>query len=161
MATAHSVYDFTIATSTGDEKALQDHQGKVLLIVNTASKCGFTPQYQGLQELHDKYHEHGLVVIALPCNQFGKQEPGSNAEVQEFCQINYGLSFPVMGKIDVNGAGRHPLYSYLTEQAGGLITDSIKWNFTKFLIDRDGQVVDRFSSIQKPASIAAHIEKLL
>jgi len=156
-----TIYDFSVRTSSGDEKSLQDYRGKVLLIVNTASKCGFTPQYEGLQALYDQYHERGLVVIAMPCNQFGKQEPGSNAEVQEFCQINYGLSFPVMGKIDVNGANRHTLYSYLTEQAGGLITDGIKWNFTKFLIDRDGQVVKRFGSISKPEAIASDIEKLL
>ena len=156
-----SIYDLSVPTSKGDEKSLEDYRGKVLLIVNTASKCGFTPQYEGLQALHEKHSESGLVVIAMPCNQFGKQEPGSNAEVQEFCQINYGLSFPVMGKIDVNGANRHPLYSYLTEQAGGLITDGIKWNFTKFLIDRDGQVVKRFGSISKPEAIASDIEKLL
>ncbi|MCT2529822.1 glutathione peroxidase [SAR92 clade bacterium H921] len=156
-----SIYDFNVPTSSGDEQSLQDYRGKVLLIVNTASKCGFTPQYEGLQTLYDQYHEKGLVVIAMPCNQFGKQEPGSNAEVQEFCQVNYGLSFPVMGKIDVNGANRHPLYAYLTKQAGGLITDGIKWNFTKFLIDRDGQVVKRFGSISKPEAIASDIEALL
>lgn len=156
-----SIYDFNVPTSSGDEQSLQDYRGKVLLIVNTASKCGFTPQYEGLQTLYDQYHEKGLVVIAMPCNQFGKQEPGSNAEVQEFCQVNYGLSFPVMGKIDVNGANRHPLYAYLTKQAGGVITDGIKWNFTKFLIDRDGQVVKRFGSISKPEAIASDIEALL
>tara|TARA_B110000046_G_scaffold186022_1_gene231479 strand:+ start:4901 stop:5380 length:480 start_codon:yes stop_codon:yes gene_type:complete len=156
-----SIYDFKVPTSGGDEQSLQDYRGKVLLIVNTASKCGFTPQYEGLQALYDQYHARGLVVIAMPCNQFGKQEPGSNAEVQEFCQINYGLSFPVMGKIDVNGTNRHPLYAYLTKQAGGLITDGIKWNFTKFLIDRDGQVVKRFGSVSKPSTIASDIESLL
>ncbi|MDA9664356.1 MAG: glutathione peroxidase [Porticoccaceae bacterium] len=161
MTVSTSIYDFNVPTSSGDEQSLQDYRGKVLLIVNTASKCGFTPQYEGLQTLYDQYHEKGLVVIAMPCNQFGKQEPGSNAEVQEFCQVNYGLSFPVMGKIDVNGANRHPLYAYLTKQAGGLITDGIKWNFTKFLIDRDGQVVKRFGSISKPEAIASDIEALL
>ncbi|MDA9687411.1 glutathione peroxidase [bacterium] len=161
MTVSTSIYDFNVPTSSGDEQSLQDYRGKVLLIVNTASKCGFTPQYEGLQTLYDQYHEKGLVVIAMPCNQFGKQEPGSNAEVQEFCQVNYGLSFPVMGKIDVNGANRHPLYAYLTKQAGGVITDGIKWNFTKFLIDRDGQVVKRFGSISKPEAIASDIEALL
>ena len=156
-----SIYDLSVPTSKGDEKSLEDYRGKVLLIVNTASKCGFTPQYEGLQALHDKHSERGLVVIAMPCNQFGKQEPGSNAEVQEFCQMNYGLSFPVMGKIDVNGPNRHPLYAYLTQQAGGIITDGIKWNFTKFLVDREGNVVKRFGSISKPADIAKDIEKLL
>jgi len=161
MTQANSVYEFTVPTSTGEEKSLEDYRGNVLLVVNTASKCGFTPQYQGLQSLYDQYQERGLVIIAMPCNQFGGQEPGSNAEVQEFCQLNYGLSFPVMGKIEVNGSGRHPLYSYLTAQAKGIVTESIKWNFTKFLVDRQGQVVKRFAPITKPADMAASIEKLL
>lgn len=161
MSQAHNIYDFSVPTSTGEEQALSDYQGKVVLIVNTASKCGFTPQYEGLQTLHDTYAERGLVIIALPCNQFRGQEPGTNAEVQEFCQMNYGLSFPVMGKIEVNGEGRHPLYHYLTEQAGGLFNNNIKWNFTKFLVDRNGQVVDRFATITKPADLAKSIEKLL
>ena len=161
MSQAKSIYEYSVPNSTGDQQSLTAYEGKVLLIVNTASKCGFTPQYEGLQVLHDSYAERGLVIVALPCNQFGGQEPGSNAEVQEFCQMNYGLSFPVMGKIDVNGEGRHPLYSYLTTQTGGLFTDNIKWNFTKFLVDRKGQVVDRFASITKPADLAKSIEKLL
>ncbi|MGB1402628.1 MAG: glutathione peroxidase [Porticoccaceae bacterium] len=161
MSQAHNIYDFSVPTSTGEEQALSDYQGKVVLIVNTASKCGFTPQYEGLQTLHDTYAERGLVIIALPCNQFRGQEPGTNAEVQEFCQMNYGLSFPVMGKIEVNGEGRHPLYHYLTKQAGGLFNNNIKWNFTKFLVDRNGQVVDRFATITKPADLAKSIEKLL
>ena len=156
-----SIYDLSVPTSKGDEKSLEDYRGKVLLIVNTASKCGFTPQYEGLQALHDKHSERGLVVIAMPCNQFGKQEPGSNAEVQEFCQMNYGLSFPVMGKIDVNGPNRHPLYAYLTQQAGGIITDGIKWNFTKFLIGKDGTPVARFSPPTAPLSFEKEIERLL
>jgi glutathione peroxidase len=161
MSEASSVYEFSVPTSTGDEQSLKAYQGKVLLIVNTASKCGFTPQYEGLQQLHDRYAQQGLEIVAMPCNQFRGQEPGTNAEVQEFCQMNYGLSFPVMGKIDVNGPGRHPLYSYLTSQAGGLFNDNIKWNFTKFLVDRQGQVVERFATITKPADIAKAIEKLL
>lgn len=161
MTETNSVYEFSVPTSTGEEKALEDYRGKVLLIVNTASKCGFTPQYQGLQSLYDQYAERGLVILAMPCNQFGGQEPGSNAEVQEFCQLNYGLSFPVMGKIEVNGSSRHPLYTYLTASAKGLITESIKWNFTKFLVNREGQVTRRFAPITKPADIAADIEKLL
>ena len=156
-----SIYDYSVPNSAGEEISLGDYQGKVILIVNTASKCGFTSQYSGLQDLYDQFKDQGLVVIALPCNQFGGQEPGSNAEVQEFCQMNYGLSFPVMGKIDVNGPGRHPLYSHLTSQAAGLFNDNIKWNFTKFLVDRQGQVVDRFGSITKPADMAKSIEKLL
>jgi len=161
MSQPDSIYDFSVPTSSGDEQALDAYRGKVVLIVNTASKCGFTPQYEGLQKLHDTYAERGLVIIALPCNQFRGQEPGTNAEVQEFCQMNYGLSFPVMGKIEVNGAGRHPLYSYLTNQAGGLFNNNIKWNFTKFLVDREGQVTDRFATITKPADLAKSIEKLL
>ncbi len=161
MSQPSSVYDFSVPTSAGEEQALSAYQGKVMLIVNTASKCGFTPQYEGLQTLYNNYAERGLEIIALPCNQFRGQEPGSNAEVQEFCQMNYGLSFPVMGKIEVNGPGRHPLYSYLTQQAGGIFNDNIKWNFTKFLVDRNGQVVARFATITKPDALAKSIEKLL
>jgi glutathione peroxidase len=157
----NTIYDFSLPTSDQGEQSLADFKGKVILIVNTASQCGFTPQYEGLQTLHDKYHENGLVVVAVPCNQFGAQEPGSNETIQEFCQLNYGLSFPVMGKIDVNGANQHPLYNYLTTQAKGLITDSIKWNFTKFLVDKEGTVVERFAPITKPDAIERHIEKLL
>ncbi|MDC0494709.1 glutathione peroxidase [bacterium] len=157
----NTIYDFSLPTSNQGEQSLADFKGKVILIVNTASQCGFTPQYEGLQTLHDKYHENGLVVVAVPCNQFGAQEPGSNETIQEFCQLNYGLSFPVMGKIDVNGANQHLLYNYLTTQAKGLITDSIKWNFTKFLVDKEGAVVERFAPITKPDAIERHIEKLL
>ncbi len=161
MSETQSIYDFSVPTSSGDQQSLRDYQGKVVLIVNTASKCGFTPQYEGLQRLHDKYSERGLAVVAMPCNQFGAQEPGSNAAVQEFCQLNYGLSFPVMGKIEVNGSGQHPLYAHLTKQAKGLITDSIKWNFTKFLVNRDGQVIERFAPVTKPEAISKNIEELL
>ena len=161
MSETQSIYDFSVPTSSGDQQSLRDYQGKVVLIVNTASKCGFTPQYEGLQRLHDKHSERGLVVVAMPCNQFGAQEPGSNAAVQEFCQLNYGLSFPVMGKIEVNGSGQHPLYAHLTKQAKGLITDSIKWNFTKFLVNRDGQVIERFAPVTKPEAISKNIEELL
>ena len=161
MSQNDSIYDFSINTCTGDSKALEDYRGKVLLIVNTASKCGFTPQYEGLQALHDKYQEQGLVTIAMPCNQFGAQEPGSDATIQEFWHVNYGLRFPVMAKVDVNGSDQHPLYRYLTKQAGGLITDSIKWNFTKFLVDREGNVKERFAPLTKPESIEKHIENLL
>jgi glutathione peroxidase len=161
MSESSTIYEYSVPTGNGDDQSLEAYKDKVVLIVNTASKCGFTPQYEGLQKLHDSYADRGLVIIALPCNQFRNQEPGSNAEVQEFCQLNYGLSFPVMGKIDVNGAGRHPLYSFLTKKAGGLFNDNIKWNFTKFLVDRNGQVVDRFGSITKPADLAKPIEALL
>ena len=154
MTSSATIYDFTIPTSNNQEKSLADYKGNVVLIVNTASQCGFTPQYEGLQALHNSYSDRGLVVVAMPCNQFGAQEPGSNDSIQEFCQLNYGLSFPVMGKVDVNGAAQHPLYSYLTKQAKGLITDSIKWNFTKFLINREGQVTERFApvTVGKPPS---------
>ena len=161
MSETQSIYDFSVPTSSGYQQSLRDYKGKVVLIVNTASKCGFTPQYEGLQRLHDKYSERGLVVVAMPCNQFGAQEPGSNAAVQEFCQLNYGLSFPVMGKIEVNGSGQHPLYAHLTKQAKGLITDSIKWNFTKFLVNRNGQVIERFAPVTKPEAISKNIEELL
>jgi glutathione peroxidase len=156
-----TIYDFTVPTSNGQEQSLADYKGKVVLIVNTASQCGFTPQYEGLEILHNNYSERGLVVVAMPCNQFGAQEPGNNDSIQEFCQLNYGLSFPVMGKIDVNGAAQHPLYRYLTKQAKGLITDSIKWNFTKFLVNREGLVIERFASVTKPDALAKHIEQLL
>ncbi|MDC0172560.1 glutathione peroxidase [Gammaproteobacteria bacterium] len=161
MTNSTTIYDFTVPTSNGQEQSLADYKGKVVLIVNTASQCGFTPQYEGLETLHNNYSERGLVVVAMPCNQFGAQEPGNNDSIQEFCQLNYGLSFPVMGKIDVNGAAQHPLYRYLTKQAKGLITDSIKWNFTKFLVNREGQVIKRFASVTKPDALAQHIEKLL
>ena len=161
MTRSTTIYDFTVPTSNGQEQSLADYKGKVVLIVNTASQCGFTPQYEGLEILHSNYSERGLVVVAMPCNQFGAQEPGNNDSIQEFCQLNYGLSFPVMGKIDVNGAAQHPLYRYLTKQAKGLITDSIKWNFTKFLVNREGQVIERFASVTKPDALAKHIEKLL
>lgn len=161
MTRSTTIYDFSVPTSNGQEQSLADYKGKVVLIVNTASQCGFTPQYEGLEILHNNYSERGLVVVAMPCNQFGAQEPGNNDSIQEFCQLNYGLSFPVMGKIDVNGAAQHPLYRYLTKQAKGLITDSIKWNFTKFLVNREGQVIERFASVTKPDALAKHIEKLL
>jgi len=161
MSNNQSIYDFTVADSSGNPVSLEDYRGKVLLIVNTASKCGFTPQYTQLQELYDQYSDRDFVVLALPCNQFGAQEPGTNAEVQEFCQLNYGLSFPVMGKIDVNGKSQHALYTFLKSQAGGVLNSNIKWNFTKFLVDRQGTVVKRYAPIRKPNAIAADIEKLL
>jgi glutathione peroxidase len=161
MVAEKSVYDFTIPNSIGEQKSLIEYKGKVILIVNTASQCGFTPQYEGLQNLHNQYYDKGLIILAVPCNQFGAQEPGSNVKIQEFCQLNYGLSFPVMGKVDVNGTRQHPLFTFLTKEAKGIITDSIKWNFTKFLIDREGMVVERFAPVKKPESIASHIERLL
>ena len=155
------IYQFTIATAAGQPQPLEAYRGRVLLIVNTASKCGFTPQYAGLQELHDQYHQRGLTILALPCNQFGGQEPGSNEEIQNFCQVNYGLSFPVMGKLAVNGDAAHPLYQWLKSERGGLLGSNIKWNFTKFLIGRDGQVLERFAPLTKPAKLSAAIEQAL
>ena len=133
----------------------------MLLIVNTASKCGFTPQFEGLEELHQSYKDQGLVVIGFPCNQFGSQDPGSNEEIGAFCQKNYGVSFLMMEKVDVNGENEHPLYTWLKKQEGGFLTDGIKWNFTKFLINRQGEVVDRYAPTTKPKALESEIVKLL
>ena len=133
---SESVFDFTCQSAAGSDKPLSEYQGKVMLVVNTASKCGFTPQFAGLEELYGKYREQGLEILGFPCNQFGKQDPGSNGEITEFCQLNYGVSFPMFGKIEVNGGGADPLFKPLKSEApGALGTESIKWNFTKFLID--------------------------
>ncbi|GGA03049.1 glutathione peroxidase [Blastomonas marina] len=157
-----TIADFNVATNDGSKLDLAEMQGKVLLIVNTASKCGFTPQYKGLQELHERYSEQGFDVLGFPSNQFGEQEPGSNEEIAEFCSVNYDISFPLMAKVEVNGDHAEPLYKWLREEAKGLMgTTSIKWNFTKFLVDRDGNVVRRYPPTVAPASIAADIEKLL
>ncbi len=157
-----NVFDFSCSTSSGDERSLADYRGKVLLVVNTASKCGFTPQFAGLEEMYEKYRERGLEILGFPCNQFGKQDPGSNEEITEFCQLNYGVSFPMFGKIEVNGRGADPLYQHLKKAApGALGTRGIKWNFTKFLINRDGEVLKRFSPATTPAQIEKEIEQLL
>ena len=157
-----NVFDFSCSTSSGDERSLADYRGKVLLVVNTASKCGFTPQFAGLEEMYEKYRERGLEILGFPCNQFGKQDPGSNEEITEFCQLNYGVSFPIFGKIEVNGRGADPLYQHLKKAApGALGTRGIKWNFTKFLINRDGEVLKRFSPATTPARIEKEIEQLL
>lgn len=157
-----TIADFSAKLSNGETIDLSDKQGKVLLIVNTASKCGFTPQYAGLEQLWKKYGERGLEILAFPCNQFGGQEPGSADEIAEFCQVNYGLSFPVMAKIEVNGDGATPLYDWLKSEAPGVLgSKRIKWNFTKFLVDRGGQVVKRYAPTDKPASLEKDIEALL
>ncbi len=157
-----ALYDFTADRADHQSVSLGDYRGRVLLIVNTASKCGFTPQYEGLEALQQNYHAQGFDVLAFPCNQFGKQEPGTESEIVEFCSLNYGASFPIFAKIEVNGAGSHPLYQWLRKQASGILgTGSIKWNFTKFLVDREGNVVKRYGSAAKPEKIAADIEKLL
>jgi glutathione peroxidase len=157
-----SIYDIEVETLTGQRRTLRDYEGKVLLVVNTASQCGFTPQYEGLEALHRKYADRGLVVLGFPCNQFGAQEPGSESEIASFCQLNYGVTFPMHSKIDVNGPGAHPLFKRLTSAQKGLLGSSrIKWNFTKFLLDRRGDVVARYAPMTKPEKIASDIEKLL
>ncbi|MCL6452949.1 MAG: glutathione peroxidase [Alicyclobacillus sp.] len=146
-----SVYDFSVETADGRTQSLSAYTGKVLLIVNTASRCGFTPQYAGLQALYEKHRDEGFAVLGFPCNQFGGQEPGSNDEIQTFCHSKYHVTFPVFAKIDVNGDGAHPLYKYLKEQEPGVLgTEAIKWNFTKFLVDREGRVVKRFAPNTTP-----------
>jgi glutathione peroxidase len=157
-----SVYDFTAKNLAGQDVSLSDFRGQVLLIVNTASKCGFTPQYAGLEELYEKLHPEGLTILGFPCNQFGAQEPGSESEIGAFCQKNYGISFPMFAKIDVNGADAHPLYQYLKKDRKGLLgTEAIKWNFTKFLIGRDGEPVARYAPQTKPEDLEAPVRKLL
>lgn len=157
-----TIYDYSIKTSDGRDKLLDEYQGKVLLIVNTASQCGFTPQYQALETLYRRYQNQGFAVLAFPCNQFGHQEPGSDPEIQEFCTARYDVSFPVFAKIEVNGGHAHPLYRFLkNEKPGVLGSKGIKWNFTKFLVDRSGRVVMRYAPTDKPESLAGDIEQLL
>ncbi len=157
-----SVYEFEALQITGKSVSLQQFKGKPLLIVNTASACGFTPQFAGLEELHKTYGKKGLVVLGFPCNQFGAQDSGSNDEISEFCQLNYGVSFPMMAKIDVNGGQAHPLYQWLAKEAPGLLgSKAIKWNFTKFLVGKDGQVIKRYAPTDTPASLAQDIEAAL
>jgi glutathione peroxidase len=156
-----SIYSFKVKDARGQAKSLADFQGKVLLIVNTASKCGYTPQYAGLQELYTQMHAAGLEILAFPCDQFGHQEPGSDDEIQQFCQLNYGVTFPVLAKLEVNGAGADPLYQYLTAQKPGPKGGDIQWNFTKFLIDRNGRVVERFEPAVKPEELVPAIKERL
>jgi len=157
-----TIYDFRANSLQGKEISLSTFKGQVLLVVNTASKCGFTPQYQGLEMLYEKYRGSGLSVLGFPCNQFGQQEPGDAKEIDQLCQSSYGVSFPMFAKIDVNGANAHQLYKYLTREKRGLLgTANIKWNFTKFLIDRGGRIVARYSPLKKPDALEAPIAKLL
>lgn len=157
-----TVYDFEALQINGQPVPLSQFRGQVMLIVNTASACGFTPQFAGLEELHETYGNKGLVVLGFPCNQFGAQDAGSNDEIAEFCQLNYGVSFPMMAKIDVNGTQAHPLYQWLTQEAPGLLgSKAIKWNFTKFLIGKDGAVLKRYAPTATPASLAKDIETAL
>jgi glutathione peroxidase len=157
-----SVYDFEAQQIDGKTVPLKKFKGKVLLVVNTASACGFTPQFAGLEELHEQFGPKGLVVLGFPCNQFGAQDPGSDGEIASFCQVNYGVTFPMMSKIDVNGPAAHPLFQWLTREAPGLLgSTGIKWNFTKFLVGKDGQVLRRYAPQDPPASLAKDVEAAL
>ncbi|KAB2813185.1 glutathione peroxidase [Pimelobacter simplex] len=156
-----NLHDFAATGIDGQEIDLSAYDGSVVLVVNTASKCGFTPQYQGLQELHDTYGERGFTVLGFPCDQFAHQEPGTDDEIAAFCERNYGVSFPMFAKVEVNGKGAHPLYRWLKDQKGGLLGGAIKWNFTKFLIGRDGTVLDRYAPTTEPAKISGDIEQAL
>jgi glutathione peroxidase len=157
-----STYDFRATTLQGNDIPLSDFRGQVLLVVNTASQCGFTPQYKGLEELYERHRAQGLSVLGFPCNQFGRQEPGGADEIGRFCEVNYGVSFPMFAKIDVNGEAAHPLYKFLTREKRGIFgTANIKWNFTKFLIDRAGVVVARYAPLKKPDALEAPIARLL
>jgi glutathione peroxidase len=154
--------DFTLPLLDGTAQPLADYSGKVVVVVNVASKCGLTPQYEGLEAVYRRFKDQGLMILGFPCNQFGDQEPGSAAEIAQFCSLTYDVSFPVFGKIEVNGAGEHPLYRWLKSSAPGILgTEAIKWNFTKFLIDRDGLVVERFAPTDEPSSMIPGIERLL
>ncbi len=156
-----NIYDFVVNSKEGKEIKLSDFKGKVLLIVNTASKCGFTPQYKELQALYEKYGQRGLAILAFPCNQFMNQEPGSNEEIANFCSLNYGVTFPVFAKVDVNGRNAHPLFQYLRKKTSGLLGGSIKWNFTKFLVDKKGKIAARYSPMTQPSKLDDRIEFLL
>ena len=160
--TMTNFYDFNAKSITGKKISMSAYKEKVVLIVNVASKCGFTPQYEGLEVLYNKYKDQGLVILGFPSNQFGKQEPGTEQEIANFCKVNFGVTFPLFSKIDVNGDNTHPLYVYLKQEAPGFLgTEGIKWNFTKFLIDKDGKVIERYGSATKPKEIGKDIENLL
>jgi len=156
-----TIYDIKAKTIEGNEITLADYKGKVLLIVNTASKCGFTPQFEGLEKLYEEFKDQGLEVLGFPCNQFKEQDPGTNDEIKNFCLINYGVSFQMFEKLDVNGEGRHPLYSFLIENSPKKTGKDIAWNFEKFLVDRDGNVKNRYNSMKKPEKLTTDIKKLL
>lgn len=159
---APTIYDFNVITIHNEKATLASYKGKVILIVNTASGCGFTPQFEGLEKLYKTYGSKGFVVLGFPCNQFAGQEPLNEAGIENFCRINYGVTFPMFSKIDVNGANTHPLYQYLKQQALGILgSEAIKWNFTKFLVDKNGKVIHRYAPSTAPESIAKDIEKLL
>ncbi|MDD2528856.1 MAG: glutathione peroxidase [Lentimicrobiaceae bacterium] len=154
-------YDFKARQLQGETVSMGEFKGKTVLVVNTASKCGLTPQYEGLEKLYQKYKDKDFVVVGFPCNQFGSQEPGDANDIQEFCEINYGVTFPMFAKVDVNGENAHPIYKFLKTQLGGIFGNKIKWNFTKFLIDKNGKPVKRFSPMTKPEKMESAIEKIL
>lgn len=157
-----TAFDFSATTIAGKPRKLSEFKGQVLLVVNTASQCGFTPQYKGLEKLYEQYKDRGFVVLGFPSNQFGAQEPGADSEIAQFCEMNFGVSFPLFSKIDVNGANAHPLYQWLVKEKKGFLgTEGIKWNFTKFLIGRDGQVIERYAPTTKPEEIARDVERAL
>lgn len=156
-----SLTDFSATTLDGTDQSLDAFAGQVVLVVNTASQCGFTPQYAGLEKLWQDYRDQGFAVLGFPCNQFGSQEPGSEGEIADFCETSYGVTFPMFAKVDVNGDNVHPLWAWLKDEKGGLLGDRIKWNFTKFLIGRDGQVIDRYAPQTKPEDLTGDIEKAL
>jgi glutathione peroxidase len=157
-----TVYEFSATTIDGKPRSLSDYRGKVLLVVNTASKCGFTPQYKGLEAIYRQFNERGFAVLGFPCNQFGEQEPGEDATIAEFCERNFGVSFPLFAKVDVNGADAHPLFKHLTSEKKGLLgSTAIKWNFTKFLIGKDGRVIERYAPTTAPEDLIKDIEKAL
>lgn len=161
-ASNQRIYDFEAREIDGQEISLAEFKGQVMLIVNTASQCGFTPQFAGLETLHKTYAERGLAVLGFPCNQFGSQDPGSDSEISSFCELNYGVTFPMMAKVDVNGPKAHPLYQWLSAEAPGLLgSKSIKWNFTKFLVDKQGHVIKRYAPLDKPENMARDIEAAL
>ncbi|GAA5417502.1 hydroperoxy fatty acid reductase gpx1 [Paraliobacillus ryukyuensis] len=156
-----TVYSYKAKTISGEDKSLADYQGKALLIVNTATKCGFAPQFDGLQKLYDKYNQEGFEVLGFPSNQFMNQEPGSDEDINSTCKLNYGVTFPMFSKVDVNGKSAHPLFRYLTKEAPGLLGDNVKWNFTKFLIDKEGKVVKRYAPKTEPKDIETDIQEVL
>ncbi|MFT4993129.1 MAG: glutathione peroxidase [Paraglaciecola sp.] len=159
---SNTIYQFDVTLNNGQQQSLKDYEGKVLLIVNTASKCGFTPQYEGLQSLSERYQDHGLEVMGFPCDQFGHQEPGSDVEIEQFCTLNFNVGFPLFKKTEVNGSNASPLYKYLKDAAPGLLgSKSIKWNFTKFLVNKQGKVTKRYGSTTKPEEMVKDIEALL
>jgi glutathione peroxidase len=156
-----TIYDFHVKRTNGEEISLKEYEGKPIIIVNTASKCGLTPQFKGLQELYEKYHNQGLEILGFPCDQFNNQEFDNIDETTQFCQVNYGVSFPIFAKVDVNGTNADPLFTFLKEQKNGILSGNIKWNFTKFLVDRNGQVIERYAPTTEPTKIEKDLEKLL